>query len=221
MSSPPIPFYTRLRTILLKCNEFDSDSSLRSVFVTAELVPFLAGVPEAPNRGARVDALLAYLYEKRLSNGDWVLPYFLSGVRDRYHIADERRTELDMVIKDLPVDRKPRGTISALGEPENRVSADRVEAHDASDKVTGEIMLLDQAPQNEQNLANGLVSQRRSYFVVMTSALIGFLTGVLGNLIASWIQKEALHDTYTPISLVIIGLLTVAGLIIGVVLQRR
>ena len=51
--------YNRCRTTLLKCNEFDSDTSLRAVFVTDELYPFRDRLPAAANRSPRLRASCA------------------------------------------------------------------------------------------------------------------------------------------------------------------
>jgi len=87
--------YQRCRNTLLKCGEFETDAALRAVFVTAELIPFRSELPEAESKARRVDACLAYLVEKHLSDGRSVLPLFMAALRDRYQPGDALRDELD------------------------------------------------------------------------------------------------------------------------------
>lgn len=86
--------YNRCRTTLLKCSEFDSDASLRAVFVTDELYPFRDRLPATGNKSERVDKCLDFLLPKRLSDGWPVLPLFLAALRDRYQEGDALRDEL-------------------------------------------------------------------------------------------------------------------------------
>jgi outer membrane protein assembly factor BamB len=85
----------RCRTILLKCSEFDSNAALRSVFVTNELRPFRSGLPEAASKSERVDACLAFLVDKRLSDERPAFPVFLMTLRERYQAGDALRDELE------------------------------------------------------------------------------------------------------------------------------
>ncbi|MBN1450149.1 MAG: hypothetical protein JW963_03965 [Anaerolineales bacterium] len=80
--------YRRCREALLRCAEFDTNAALRAVFVTAELVPFRNGLPEATAKAARVDVTLDYLLPKQLSDGHAVLPLFLVALAGRYDPAD-------------------------------------------------------------------------------------------------------------------------------------
>lgn len=87
--------YQRCQMTLLKCSEFDSNALLRAVFVTDEISPFRSGLPEAANKKERVDACLAFLMDKRLSDGQSVLPLFITALRDRYHPGDALRDALE------------------------------------------------------------------------------------------------------------------------------
>jgi len=87
--------YQRRRTALLKCSEFDSDASLRAVFVTDELRPFRDRLTAATNKSERVDTCLDFLLDKRLSDGRPVLPLFLVALRDGYQPGDALRDELN------------------------------------------------------------------------------------------------------------------------------
>ena len=85
----------------MQCPEFDSNASLRSLFVTEELAPFANGLPEAGSKASRVDAALAYLIEKRLRDGRGALPLFVTALRDRYDASDALWSELDTLLSSL------------------------------------------------------------------------------------------------------------------------
>jgi hypothetical protein len=92
---PSNELYHRCRDTLLKCSEFDSNASLRAVFVTDALSPFRSGLPEATSGSKRVDATLDYLLSQRLNDGRPVFPLFLEALRDRYQEGDALRDELE------------------------------------------------------------------------------------------------------------------------------
>ena len=193
MQGIPGELHNRCRTTLLKCSEFDSDASLRTVFVTKELSPFRSGLPEAESKSERVDACLAFLVDKCLSDGRSVLPLFLAALRDRYQVGDALRDELGALaeaVQSAPV------VLSDL-PPTKRGQADVV-AKQTSD-------------QNDQT---------RHYLAILAGALVGLLTGVLGNLLAAWIQQDVLHNSFTPTGIISIVVLTAVGLVVGVLLQR-
>jgi hypothetical protein len=100
MTGLPSELYNRCRTTLLKCSEFDNNASLRTIFITGELHPFRNRLPSATSKNARVDACLAFLVDKRLSDGRAVLPLFLTALRDRYQPGDALRNELAALAQD-------------------------------------------------------------------------------------------------------------------------
>ena len=51
-----------------------------------------------------------------------------------------------------------------------------------------------------------------AYPVVFGLGLLGFLMGVLGNLVAAWIQQDVLVNSFAPITVVSIVVLTFVGL---------
>ena len=85
----------------MRCTEFDSNTSLRSLFVTEELAPFANALPEASSKAGRVDATLAYLSEKRLRDGQGTLPLFATALRDRYDDSDALWGELETLLHAL------------------------------------------------------------------------------------------------------------------------
>jgi F0F1-type ATP synthase assembly protein I len=54
---------------------------------------------------------------------------------------------------------------------------------------------------------------------VLAGALVGLALGVLTNLIANWLQRDVLRDTFTPLSLFIIFALTLFGIVLGALFQ--
>lgn len=88
MAGLPLHLYTRCRTVLLQCNEFDSQSSLRAVFAVAELSPFQDSLPDAPNRADRVTGIMDYLLPRYLSNGQSAFLLFLAALHVRQHEED-------------------------------------------------------------------------------------------------------------------------------------
>lgn len=100
-------FYVILRKVLLDCHEFDSQASLRSVFVTRELALFRDRLPEAGNPSERVDAVVAFLLRKSLDDGRSLLPLFLATLRDRYAVGEEQRNRLNELVQFLHPSGEP------------------------------------------------------------------------------------------------------------------
>ncbi len=61
--------YNRCRATLLQCGEFNTNASLRTVFITGQLYPFRDHLPGADSKAARVDAVLGYLLDQQISGG--------------------------------------------------------------------------------------------------------------------------------------------------------
>jgi hypothetical protein len=99
MSRLPSELYPLCRNILLKCGEFDSDTSLRAVFITEELYPFRDGLPQAMNREERVDLCLDFLVPRRLDDGRAVLPLFLTILRDKQRQGNILRDQLATLVE--------------------------------------------------------------------------------------------------------------------------
>jgi hypothetical protein len=91
--------YSRCRQILLKCSEFDSQTSLQSIFVTVELKGYRDGLLTAQTREERVDTLIAYLHARYLADGSSVFLLFLAMLRDRQPQGDLLYHELNELYK--------------------------------------------------------------------------------------------------------------------------
>lgn len=87
--------YNLCRTTLLKCNEFDDDASLRTVFITEDLYDFRNGLPSASNKADRVDRILDYMLAQWTSTRQPVLPIVLRALRDRYMAGNALHGELN------------------------------------------------------------------------------------------------------------------------------
>ncbi len=91
--------YEQCRQALLQCNEFADDVALQAVFVTRELRPFRPNLPQTNNIGDRVSQTLAYLLEKQLSNGRYILPLFLQQLTTNYQPLDNQHKTLTHLTK--------------------------------------------------------------------------------------------------------------------------
>lgn len=86
--------YDQCRATLLKCSEFDSSASLRTVFATRELRPFRDRMREAATRTGRVDACLDLLPDQRLNDGRSAFSLFIAQLHTRRDKGDALHDEL-------------------------------------------------------------------------------------------------------------------------------
>lgn len=227
MSRLSADLYYRCRSTLLKCSELESDRSLRAIFVTAELGPFQNGLPQAANKAERVDVVLAYLLEKRLNDGRAILPLFLTALRDKYPKEDALHQELAQVAEAVRVELT--STSAAASVPSAPVlptapspAAIATPVEPVSPEAGLETALL--TGQNQvarvEKLQFSQSDQVRYYLVPLASTGLGFLTGLLGNLLAGWVQQGLLNNTFTLSRILSIVFFTIAGLVAGVLLER-
>lgn len=101
MPGLPIELYNRCQDILLKSGEFESNASLRAVFVTDELYQFRDRLPGAESKNDRVARCLNYLLDQQLSDGRPVLPIFLAALRDKYQPGNMLRDELGEIVETI------------------------------------------------------------------------------------------------------------------------
>ncbi|MFZ5915485.1 MAG: hypothetical protein ACOYZ7_00950 [Chloroflexota bacterium] len=77
---------------MCRCEEFDSDTALRTVFVTPELQIFQDRLPQtALNKQSWVNQTIEFLLRGEVSDKRRLLPFFLTALRDRYPPGDALR----------------------------------------------------------------------------------------------------------------------------------
>lgn len=91
----------KLMATLRRCNAFNSNAELRSVFVDARLTPWAYNVPEAGSTYSRVQATIAFLHDKANVQGQNALVLLLQALQDRYDPNDAFYGELGALIAAL------------------------------------------------------------------------------------------------------------------------
>lgn len=95
MTSLPKNIYSHCQTVLTKCSVFESQSSLKSVFVITELAPFKDALPESQNKQERVNQTISFLISHPVSKArNNLLLLFLEALTLRYNEGDQLREEL-------------------------------------------------------------------------------------------------------------------------------
>ncbi len=84
----------RLRKTLIGCSAFASNAELRACFIDARIHPWLPQLPEADNLAQRVDAVIAYLYDKKNQSQENALFLLLHVLAEREDPADDRHQAL-------------------------------------------------------------------------------------------------------------------------------
>src|SRR5258708_7786357 len=91
--------YKKIRNILLRCQEFQSDENLRSIFIVGKLSIYHKKIPEAQSIDTRVDQCIAFLSQEDWED-DSALASFLEALRNRY--PEERHyRDLDDVAREV------------------------------------------------------------------------------------------------------------------------
>jgi vWA-MoxR associated protein C-terminal domain/Effector-associated domain 2 len=103
MTSLSKDLVNRCRQILLKCDEFDSDATLKTVFIVTELQPFQKSLPEANSSKDRVDKLIKLLMQKEdVEPGYSALLCFVEALHDKYaSLEDNLCKELKRLCFDI------------------------------------------------------------------------------------------------------------------------
>jgi hypothetical protein len=110
MAGIPSALYNLLKQALLDCGPFESDAALRAVFVDDRLKPWRNSLPQASNPAARVEAVMAFLVDKRRADTkENALVLLLRVLSERVDTADECHLRLVGLAADLA---------EALGEGE-------------------------------------------------------------------------------------------------------
>lgn len=95
MSGLPSEILTICRQTLCRCREFENYQTLRSIFVTDELIPFRIGLRSADTPEALVDLCIDHLLQKRLLSGKPVLLIFVTALYKRYEPGDALHNDLE------------------------------------------------------------------------------------------------------------------------------
>ncbi len=91
----PSELEQRLRAAILRCGPFDSDSSLRAVFIDARIAAWREEIPDnTPSRGRRVAAFIESLLNQSDNNGNNALALVLHVLADRTPPGDSCHREL-------------------------------------------------------------------------------------------------------------------------------
>jgi hypothetical protein len=95
----------RLRKILLECGAFASDTEMRTCFVDARLDTWRHQLPEAHSPAQRVDAVIAFLYDKQSPHQENALILLLRVLAERKGPADachQALLKLARTLEDTP-----------------------------------------------------------------------------------------------------------------------
>jgi adenylate kinase family enzyme len=92
---------TRLREILLRCDEFKTDDALETVFVDERISEWAAALPEANSDSMRVQATIEYLTERRNTKGENALVLFLRVIYDPISPNDALHQQLKTLADEL------------------------------------------------------------------------------------------------------------------------
>lgn len=103
MRGPRIParLLNSIRSTLSACGQLGSDAQLSAIFSSAELKPWQAGLPSAPNIAARVDLVVDYLLNRFRTDGQNALILLLKELSYRYDPDDELHGRLLGLIGEL------------------------------------------------------------------------------------------------------------------------
>jgi hypothetical protein len=93
--SIPADIFNQMRKALLDCDSFGDDRQLNAVFAHPKLKPWQHSMPQASNPAARVDAVIAFLVDKRRADtGESALVLLLCALSERLDPADELHSRL-------------------------------------------------------------------------------------------------------------------------------
>lgn len=92
--------YSQCRAVLLTCDEFQNDDSLRALFTASQLNSYSHKIPEANTRDQRVDRCLGFLRGRRFK-GQPLLALFLEILGSRYPEDDDTHRALLTLAKEV------------------------------------------------------------------------------------------------------------------------
>lgn len=101
MNGLPGDLYGRLQTALLRCGPFDSDRTLRPLFVDARLSAWRDLLPEAGSRVTRVQAVIDELCQRENSAGENALALLLRVIAENTPPGDACRGQLAALAQEV------------------------------------------------------------------------------------------------------------------------
>lgn len=183
-----------LRTTLLNCGLFDSDSSVSNLFTDARISPWRDQAPSAGNPAARVSAVVSLLSNQFNTSRQNALALFLRVLSEQFDPADARSRELERLAGAL---EREINSVSTVGMREKKMSETYVDfdLHIAPDgraiarSPEGEspVVTVAVAAPNAIQLTLNLVAQRQTN---------GDLIKQIGRELYAWLFPGPLHTHF-------------------------
>lgn len=124
MNGIPGDLYGRVQTALLRCGPFDSDRTLRPIFVDARLSAWRDLLPEASSRVERARAIIDALSERANPNGENALVLLLRVLAENTPPGDACRGQLAALVEEVAT--VLRASMSLGSAPPAQSSAGKV-----------------------------------------------------------------------------------------------
>ncbi len=93
--------YKHMYDTLIKCNQFDTDEKLRSIFIDSRIAPWRNKLPQANDCDSRVLLIIDFLYVRHNTSGDNALVLFLHVLSERIDSGDALCCELLALAKEI------------------------------------------------------------------------------------------------------------------------
>lgn len=127
--SLPPELEQRLRKTLLRCGPFDSDRSLRAIFVDARIAAWREDIPDnTANRGARVAAFIENLFDQSDDAGNNALALVLQVLAGHVSSGDSCHRDLAELADAVQAMAGSSGTTPA--EPPSHGTKYEIHVHD-------------------------------------------------------------------------------------------
>jgi hypothetical protein len=97
----PSHLFNSLREALADCEQFETNRSLRAVFVHEHLKPWQNTLPQADTLTSRVDAVISFLHEKHRRDGSNALVLLLRVLSSQIDPEDEHHHRLATLADEL------------------------------------------------------------------------------------------------------------------------
>lgn len=95
MTSLPLHLYSDCQAVLTKCSQLESHSSLKAMFVIAELAPYKDTLPEAQDKKDRIDKTIDFLISRTIPEAkNNLLLLFIEALAMRYSKGDQLHEDL-------------------------------------------------------------------------------------------------------------------------------